>query len=176
MNKIFFLGFLAATLSACNGQGGLGSASQADTVVLDVRCAADSECPAGFQCETEVEHGTESSYCVSDDDQGTSNGQCPAGYELETEHAETFCKAHGGGNSGSGGSGADDSGAGGSGADDSGAGGSGADDSGAGGAAGGGAQGATCATNADCATGLECEILVENGVTTSTCQPHGGKG
>lgn len=156
MNKIFFLGFLAATLSACNGQGGLGSASQADTVVLDVRCAADAECPAGFQCETEVEHGTESSYCVSDDDQGTSNGQCPAGYELETEHAETFCKAHGGGNSGSGGSGADDSGA--------------------GGAAGGGAQGATCATNADCATGLECETQVENGVATSTCQPHGGKG
>ena len=175
MNKIFFLGFLTATLSACNGGGGLGSASQADTVVLDQRCAADSECPTGFQCETEVEHGTESSYCVSDDEQGTSTGECPAGYALETEHAETFCKLHGSDDSGTGGSGADDSGTGGSGADDSGAGGAGADDSGAGGA-GGAAQGEVCATSADCGTGLECEIQVENGVTTSTCQPHGGKG
>lgn len=94
MNKtIFFLGF-GILLTACNGAGGIGSSSQA--VVLDVRCAADSECPSGFQCETEVEHGAAASYCVSDDDQGTSTGACPPGYELEVEHAEVFCKPHGG--------------------------------------------------------------------------------
>ena len=97
--NIIILGFLSALLAACN-DGGVGSTSQADTVVLDVRCAADAECPAGFECETEVEHGTEASYCVSHDEDGTSTGTCPAGYELETEHGGTFCKPHGGGGGG----------------------------------------------------------------------------
>ncbi|APR81508.1 Hypothetical protein A7982_06857 [Minicystis rosea] len=91
--RFFFFGSLAFILAACNADG-TGSSSQA--VVLDVRCAADTDCPGGFQCETEVEHGTAASYCVSDDSQGTSTGTCPAGYELETEHGSTFCKPHGG--------------------------------------------------------------------------------
>lgn len=173
MNKnILLLGFFAATLAACNGDN-LGSGAQADTVVLDVRCAADADCPSGFQCEVEVEHGVETSYCVSDDEQGTSTGECPAGYEQEIEHGGTFCKPHGGDdNGGSGGSGGDDnSGKGGAGGDDNGGnGGAGGDD----GSGGGAAEGEACATNADCAAGLECEVQVENGVTTSVCKAHGG--
>lgn len=178
MNKnIVFLGFFTMLLAACNGGDGLGNTSQADTVVLDVRCAVDVDCPSGFECETEVEHGTESSYCVSHDSEGTSTGECPAGYELETEHAETFCKPHGGDDSGNGGSGGDDSGNGGGGDDSTG---SGGDDSGSGGddstGGGGAAEGATCTTSADCASGLECETQIENGVTTSICKVHGSNG
>ncbi|MFT3775987.1 MAG: hypothetical protein QM820_62380 [Minicystis sp.] len=154
MNKnILFLGFITLALAACTS-GGTGSSAQA--VVLDVRCAADSECPTGFDCETEVEHGTEASYCVSDDSQGTSTGTCPAGYELETEHSETFCKPHGGDGS----HGGDDSA---SSSDD-------ATDGGTGTVTEGGA----CATSADCAAGLECETEIEGSVTTSICKAHGG--
>jgi Cys-rich repeat protein len=107
MNEIIaILGFLAAAgLTACTLDSGTGSSSQ--TVVLDVRCSADADCPSGFECETEVEHGTASSYCVSHDSH-TSNGECPAGFELEVEHGSTFCKPHGGDDGGS-----DDSGRGG---------------------------------------------------------------
>ena len=151
MNKnLFFLGFFAATLAACDGDD-LGQGSQADTVVLDVRCAADAECPSGFECETETEHGVDTSYCVSDESEGTSTGECPAGYEQEVEHEGTFCEPHGGG-------------------DDSGSGGAGGDDGGSGGAS----EGQACVTSADCAAGLECEVQVENGVTTSVCKAHGG--
>jgi Cys-rich repeat protein len=170
MNKhILVLGFLAAALAACTSPNGTGASSQADSVVLDVRCAADTDCPSGFQCEDETEHGVTTSVCVSDPEQGTSTGACPAGYEQETEHADTFCKPHG---------------AGGSGADDGGSSGGGADD-GAGGSSGGGADddagapasaGGACQTSADCPTGFECEIQIEAGVTTSACKAHGGNG
>lgn len=159
------LGFLAATLAACTGGAGTGSTSQASTVVLDVRCAADAECPSGFECETEEEHGAASSYCVSHEDHGTSTGVCPAGYEQEIEHAETFCKPHGGGSDDDGTS--DDS----SSSDDDP---SGGDDSAPDAGAGSAPEGSECASDADCAAGLECEIQIENGVTTSFCKAHGG--
>jgi hypothetical protein len=139
--NIFILGVLALGIAACTGDG-TGATSQASTVELDVRCASDDQCPAGFQCEQETEHGVTTSYCVSDDDQGTSNGQCPAGFELEVEHEGTFCKPHG-------------------------------DDDVSSGTT---PEGGACATSAECATGLECETEIENGVTSSTCRPHGGKG
>lgn len=163
MNKhILVLGFLSAALAACGNLTGTGATAQADSVVLDVRCAADTDCPSGFECEDETEHGVTQSFCVSDPEQGTSTGACPAGYEQETEHADTFCKPHGGedGAGGSGGGGADD-GAGGSGAAD--------DDAGA-------PASNACQSSADCPAGYECEIQVEAGVTSSACKAHGGNG
>ena len=158
MNKnIIFLASLVATLSACT-TGGLGTSIQADTVTLDVRCAADTDCPSGYQCEDETEHGVTTSYCVSSADEGTSTGACPAGYEEETEHATTFCKAH---------DGADDTAGG---VDDTAGG--GADDP----ADGGASSGSACTASADCAPGLECELDVEHGATTSICKAHGGNG
>lgn len=148
IKNILALGFLAAGFIACSSEG-IGAASQADQVTLDVRCAADTDCPTGFECEDEVEHGVTTSYCVSDDEQGTSTGACPAGYELEAEHGGTFCKPHGSGSSGGGGS----------------------DDNA--GSTGTGAEGATCQSSADCAAGLECEVEVEAGITTSVCKAHG---
>ncbi len=93
-----------------------------DSVVLDVRCAADTDCPSGYECE--IERTT--SYCRShgrsgdaspgnghdagaedDGDSGTSpssaasctsDADCGPGLEceVETEHGVTtsFCKAH----------------------------------------------------------------------------------
>lgn len=116
--------------------------------IIDTPCADDSECPAGFECEIEEEHGTTISFCQAHgDSDGTSGGTCPPGYELEIEHGQTFCKPHGGDGGGGGGGGTDDPPGDGSG---------------------------VCATDADCPAGLECEIEVEHGTTTSSCQPHGG--
>jgi hypothetical protein len=126
--------------------------------IIDTPCATDDECPAGFECEIEEEHGTTISFCQAHgESDGTSDGTCPAGYELEIEHGQTYCQPHGG-DDGSGGS---DDGSGGS--DD----GSGGSDDGSG---GGGSD--ECATDADCPAGLECEL--EHGV--SFCKPHGGDG
>jgi Cys-rich repeat protein len=155
MNKVYLtvsllLSALATTACVEPDTGGV-----AGRVIIEQPCAADADCPAGFECEIEVEHGVTTSFCQSHggDDGG---GVCPPGYELEVEHGENICKPHGGD---------DDGGGGGSGS------GSGSDDDGG---TGTGTGGQTCATDADCGAGLECEIELEHGVTTATCQPHGG--
>lgn len=118
------------------------STDAARRAIIDTPCGDDSACPDGFQCEVEHEHGTTTSFCQAED----ADADCPAGLEREVEDGQAFCKPHGG-HDGSG------------------------DDTGGDGT-GSGAQGATCASAADCSPGLECEIEVEHGTTTSTCQPH----
>jgi hypothetical protein len=151
MNKLALtLSLLLSSIAftACT-EADLGTAS--GRVIIDQPCAADTDCPAGFECEIEVEHGVTTSFCKSDDEH--SDGTCPAGYELEVEHGVAYCQPHGGDGGGSGsGSGTDDNGG------------------------GTGALGAACALDTDCGAGLECEVEIENGVTTATCQPHGGGG
>jgi Cys-rich repeat protein len=132
----------AFTLPACVTDD-LGRSS---LPIIDTPCAADADCPDGFECEIEEEHGTTTSYCQAHED---SDGSCPPGYELEIEHGQAFCKPHGG----------DDGGA----------------DGGADGGTLPVEEGTQeCATDADCGPGLECEIEDEHGVVTSWCQPHGG--
>ena len=99
--KRFALTVLVSSMLAFAGACGTssssddeGSGTAASEVVLDVRCAADADCPSGFECEEEVEHGVDESYCVSHDEDAAANGECPAGYELEEEHGGTFCKPH----------------------------------------------------------------------------------
>jgi len=121
--------------------------------IIDTPCADDTECPSGFECEIEVEHGTTTSFCQAEDDSGT----CPAGYELEVEHGQAFCKPDG--SSGGSGGGADDPAGGSGGADDP---------------AGGSGGASTCATDADCPSGFECETQLEHGTTTTSCRAHGG--
>jgi hypothetical protein len=98
------LGTLSVMLVAC-GTAGDGTSATSQAVVLDVRCANDSDCPLSFECEVEVEHGVETSFCVSHDEGAASAGECPSGFELEVEHGGTFCKPHGGDNASSGGTG-----------------------------------------------------------------------
>lgn len=108
----YVMGLLASTLVACGGTAD-DTGISADAVVLDVRCDADADCPTGFECETELENGVDTSFCVSHDEDAAAAGACPDGYELEEEHAGTFCKPHGGtGSSSSGSSGGGDDGGG----------------------------------------------------------------
>lgn len=148
---MWMLGAFSIGLWACDGStAGTGRAAQ--EVVLDVRCNADADCPGGFECESETEHGVSTSFCVSHDEDAAQAGDCPSGFELEEEHDGTFCKAHGGddGTGGHHGGGNDDGGN------------------------GSATEGQACSTDADCGGGLECEIEQQGGVSTSTCQPHGG--
>lgn len=154
---LLVFGFFSLVVG-CSGSTDDPGASRSDRVVLDVRCNADTDCPAGFECEVEDEHGVSTSYCKSHQSSssgstsgstGTGTSPCPPGFEQETEHGGIFCKPHGG----------DDGGK---------------NDGGASTSSGGAAAGAACTTDADCASGLECETELEHGVTTSFCKPHGG--
>jgi hypothetical protein len=149
----------ALALPACAGdalEAGNGAGA-----IIDIACAEGPECPAGFECEVEEEHGVVSSFCQADED---SDPGCPAGYELEIEHGQAFCQPHGGDDDGAGddNGGGNDDGAG----DDNG----GGNDDGPGDDGGAGdddaPQGDECAIDADCGGGLECE--------DGLCIPHGG--
>ena len=130
----------ALALSACAADG-LQSGSGTGAII-DVPCAEGPECPAGFECEVEEEHGVVSSFCQADED---ADPGCPPGYELEIEHGQAFCQPHGGDDGVGAG---DDDPAG----DDNGA---GNDDT---------PQGDECAVDSDCGAGLECE--------DGLCVPH----
>lgn len=145
--KKLLLSLLLISPTACTDD--LTSSQQ--RAIIDTPCAADADCPTGFECEVEVEHGTTTSYCQADD----VDGECPAGYELEVEDGQAYCKPHGGDDA-SGHSGGDDS----------------TDDSGSDPTTP--SSGASCAADSDCPAGEECEIEVEHGTTTGTCKPHGG--
>ena len=66
-------------------------------IIPSSTCAADADCPSGFACEIEVEHGVTTSFCQAH----SSSSQCPAGYEREVEHGQAYCKPHGGDGGGS---------------------------------------------------------------------------
>lgn len=87
--KKLLLSLLLISPTACTDD--LTSSQQ--RAIIDTPCAADADCPTGFECEVEVEHGTTTSYCQADD----VDGECPAGYELEVEDGQEYCKPHGGG-------------------------------------------------------------------------------
>jgi hypothetical protein len=153
MKKVLLvLGSFSLIASCSSASDDSKGDSRAQRVVLDVRCSSDSDCPAGYECEVENEHGASTSYCKSHESNGADSGSaspsssaCPPGFERETEHGGVFCKPHGGGNAA-------------------------AD----GGSASASASGVGCSTDADCADGLECESELEHGVATSFCKPHGG--
>jgi hypothetical protein len=81
---------LSALVAAASG----GCAERDDNtarVTIDMRCASDADCPTGFACEADAEHGPPITMCESAD---TDVG-CPAGYETRIGYAQTFCKPRG---------------------------------------------------------------------------------
>ena len=56
-------------------------------VTIDVRCASNADCPRGFTCEAENEHGPPTTMCESDDATAT----CPREYETHVGHSQVFC-------------------------------------------------------------------------------------
>ncbi len=188
--KLIVLSFVSVV--AC-GNPSLTSSSNAsaDALSLAIDCVVgDGGCPAGYECESETEHGVALNACRSHGEEATGvpNGTCPAGFEVEEEHGVTECKRDDGSrrphtededNRGRGNAHDDDGAAGATGdtgaSGETGASGSSddsddsADDNGVSGATG--TTGA-CSSNADCGAGLECEF--EHG--TSFCKAHGGSG
>jgi hypothetical protein len=84
---------LCALLSGLAGLAGLmlGTACGGDTIVrttIDVRCSSNAECPTGFQCWSESEHGPPTTLCESQDPAVT----CPPGYDSKLLYGQTLCK------------------------------------------------------------------------------------
>jgi Cys-rich repeat protein len=63
----------------------------AERTTIDIRCSSNADCPAGFTCEAEVEHGPPTTMCESFD----ASVSCPAEYETRVGYGQTFCKPHG---------------------------------------------------------------------------------
>jgi len=80
------LGLVSGPVLA-TGCGGDGT----DTIVrttIDVRCGSNAECPTGFECASEVEHGPPTTLCESQDPSVT----CPPGYDSKLLYGQTLCK------------------------------------------------------------------------------------
>jgi Cys-rich repeat protein len=56
-------------------------------VTIDVRCATSADCPSGFVCEAETEHGPPTTMCESNDPAAT----CPREYETRVGYGQIFC-------------------------------------------------------------------------------------
>jgi hypothetical protein len=56
-------------------------------VTIDVRCISSADCPRGFSCEAELEHGPPTTMCESDDPAAS----CPHEYETHVGYGQVFC-------------------------------------------------------------------------------------
>jgi hypothetical protein len=85
----------AALLAAACG----GRARDDDTarVTIDTRCVSNADCPSGFRCAAEDEHGPPTTMGQSDDPAAS----CPRDFETHVGHGQVFCiprpsiRAHG---------------------------------------------------------------------------------
>jgi hypothetical protein len=70
-------------------ESGCGS-DGADTLVnatIDMRCRINADCPARYECVSEIEHGPPTTLCESEDPAAT----CPAGFEARRAYGQLFC-------------------------------------------------------------------------------------
>lgn len=56
-------------------------------VTIDVRCGSNADCPKGFVCESDAEHGPPTTMCESYDPGAT----CPRAYETHVGYGQIFC-------------------------------------------------------------------------------------
>ena len=84
IRQVLQLGVLCAAVlaAACSSRDD----STARTTI-DVRCGSNTDCPRGFSCEAETEHGPPTTMCASDDPAAT----CPREYETRVGYGEVFC-------------------------------------------------------------------------------------
>lgn len=57
-------------------------------VTIEVTCGSTADCPSGFECTADIEHGPPTALCESQDPAAT----CPAGYETKVMYGQIFCK------------------------------------------------------------------------------------
>lgn len=84
---------LGVLLSALVAAAACGAERDDNTarVTIDVRCDSNADCPNGFECESEAEHGPPTTMCESADAAVT----CPPGYETKIGFGQTFCRPSG---------------------------------------------------------------------------------
>lgn len=85
VNRLVQLSVLcaAALAAACSPARDDNSAR----VTIDVRCATNADCPSGFVCEAETEHGPPTTMCESEDPAAS----CPSEYETRVGYGQVFC-------------------------------------------------------------------------------------
>jgi len=76
------LGLLS--LAAC----GLGRSEPMPTVTIEAQCLSNVDCPTGFECLQDGEHGPPVRLCESTD----PSASCPGGYETKVMYGQTFCR------------------------------------------------------------------------------------
>lgn len=81
------LGALAASIAATGCTLDRSEASVSN-VTIDMRCASTADCPSGFACNADVEHGPPTTMCESSDPAAT----CPAGFDIKVIYGQTVCK------------------------------------------------------------------------------------
>lgn len=82
--SVILFGLLVAGSGACGPDGSEMTAH----VTIDVRCGSNTDCPSGFQCESEAEHGPPTTMCESTDIEAS----CPPGFETQVGYSQIFCK------------------------------------------------------------------------------------
>lgn len=59
------------------------------TVTIEATCDSTADCPSGFECTADVEHGPPTALCESRDPDAT----CPDGYATKVLYGQVFCKS-----------------------------------------------------------------------------------
>jgi hypothetical protein len=67
---------------------GPGRSDSISAVTIEVPCGSTADCPSGFECTADVEHGPPTALCESQDPAAT----CPAGYDTKVLYGQVFCK------------------------------------------------------------------------------------
>jgi hypothetical protein len=58
------------------------------TVTIEATCDSTADCPGGFECTADIEHGPPTALCESRD----PDAICPAGYASKVLYGQIFCK------------------------------------------------------------------------------------
>lgn len=61
------------------------------TVTIEATCGTTADCPTGFECTADIEHGPPTALCESRE----PDAACPAGYETKVLYGQMFCKLPG---------------------------------------------------------------------------------
>ena len=67
---------------------GLGRSEATPSVTIETQCLSSVDCPTGFECTQDSEHGPPVRLCESFE----PTASCPDGYETKVIYGQTFCR------------------------------------------------------------------------------------